>query len=194
MLNYALNNTCASGRWPGEVVLGCGRHPSLRIYWVLFKVITHCLPQKLMHLWGWSFSFRPGRGTTPCTCLQVNFYLHPPMTLRPRLVPDVAEFRGLESPTQPLLISTHSLSVWEVFHIRDISVSDGGQVKVRIPFSMSQRVVKFSTPCGWSHSPPKAAKTITQLNQQQQLTAETGVKGEGVKDHFWILLQLEDEF
>lgn len=38
-------------------------------------------------------------------------------------------------------------------------------MKVRDTFSMSQRAVKFSTPCGWSHSPPKAAKTIIQLNQ-----------------------------
>lgn len=92
------------------------------------------------------------------------------MTLRPRLVPDVAEFRGLESPTQPLLISTHSFSmrsfIYETFQWVMVDRWRWG-----IPFSTSQRVVKFSTPCGWSHSPPKAAKTITQLNQQQQLTA-----------------------
>lgn len=70
-------------------------------------------------------------------------------------------------PGVPYLSLTHfnSLFQYEKFHIRDISVSDGGGVKVRDTFSMSQRAVKFRTPCRWSHSPPKAAKTITQLNQ-----------------------------
>lgn len=40
----------------------------------------------------------------------------------------------------------------------------GGEGEGEGAFSMSQPVAtKVSTPCGWNHSPPKAARTTTQL-------------------------------
>lgn len=88
-----------------------------------------------------------------------------PVTLRPLLVLDAAEMPGLESHTRDfMLISTHSFNRSSLI---DISIKErvmvGERVRVRHTFSMSQGTAKLSTPCGWSHSPPRAARTTTQL-------------------------------